>query len=677
MEETESQIAKILLGNNKSSNSFVYTMAEKAPTGDAELYVVAELPLFNPAAQESCERICLAIASTLKRAYKKQQGENTFENAISLINEELGKLASMGQTQWIDKLNCILGVKEGKKFSTSSCGKVSSFLLRNKEFTDISCSQTQSHPLKTFENYAVGRVVLGDLMILSTTQLFNYISMDRLLKIVSNSQFLTATQTIIELLKENAGPEISFGVLFNLQVPEGQTPEEEIDLENYVIETAPTGNTMLHNALNYVKTMFALGKDKMRKPKTDLPRISVKQRFLNLSGNTKNFMAKSQILWQGAKNSAKYIKTNVRAEKFKQFSPAKKFLMISALVLMIAVAVNIFLALRLKKISGVRNQVNTQLKDAENLISNAQASLLYKDDSKAAEFMKQAQDKMPQANIIDASNKELYNKVSTQLKETLNQMEKLVEVKAENLGPLGQADFLIKVPGYLGVQINGSVISYNLKNGKIEDSALKLNTNALASVLASDNSAAIYETSGIRPWTFQNGNLGTEYSQNVPGKDDFGGMAFYPVNNRVYVADRKSASIISYAFSKDTLSKPVVSVKNPGLSEALDIAIDTNIYVLSKNGVNKFQNGKLADFSLPALSTPFSGKGKIFTSKDYKYIYILDSGNNRIIILDKKGGLVSTIISSDFKALKDFSVDEQNKTIFLLNELSLIKINLP
>ncbi|MBI5530837.1 MAG: hypothetical protein HY918_05095, partial [Candidatus Doudnabacteria bacterium] len=225
MEELESQIAKIQLGNTKASSTYVYIMAEKAAGSSAELYVVAELPLFNPAAEEACERICLAIASTLKRSYKRQISENSFENAISQINEELGKLASLGQTQWIDKLNCILGVKQGHNFNIATCGKVSAFLLRNKEYTDISCSQTQSHPLKTFENFALGKIRLGDLLILSTTQLFNHLSMGRLMDIVSGNNFLTATQTVIELLKENADPQTSFAILLNLQVLPGQTTE--------------------------------------------------------------------------------------------------------------------------------------------------------------------------------------------------------------------------------------------------------------------------------------------------------------------------------------------------------------------------------------------------------------------------------------------------------------------
>ena len=233
--------------------------AEKADFGQSELYVVVELPLFNPEAVEACERICLAISSTLKRAYRKPTGGDNFETAISQINEELGKLASLGQTQWIDKLNCVLGVKDGRNFSIASCGKVSAFLLRNKEYTDISCSPEQSHPLKTFETFAAGKIRLGDLVILSTTQLFNHLSMDRLQTIVSNAPFLTATQTIIALLKDNADPQTSFGVLLNLQVEPGQATEEEVNLENYIVET-PGGVSFFGKNLAYIKSIFALDK---------------------------------------------------------------------------------------------------------------------------------------------------------------------------------------------------------------------------------------------------------------------------------------------------------------------------------------------------------------------------------------------------------------------------------
>jgi hypothetical protein len=55
----------------------------------------------------------------------------------------------------------------------------------------------------------------------------------------------------------------------------------------------------------------------------------------------------------------------------------------------------------------------------------------------------------------------------------------------------------------------------------------------------------------------------------------------------------------------------------------------------------------------------------------------LDSGNNRILIFDKSGNLINTLLSNQFTNLKDFQVDEKNKVIYALNDGSLLKIALP
>lgn len=685
MDELESQIAKIQLGNNKTSSSYVFVMAEKAPGSDAELYVVADMPLFNPAAEESCERICLAIASGLKRSYRKAVDEGSFENATSQINEELGKLAGLGQTQWINKLNCVLGVKHGNEFSIATCGKVSAYLLRNNEYTDISCSPAQSHPLKTFENYATGKIRLGDLLILSTTQMFNYLSMDRLLNIVSGSDFLTATKTVIQLLKETADPQITFGVLLNLQVPPGQAQEEEQDLENYIVEQ-PTGENILSRIFSYGKTAFGMDKAVRREPQVALPKISFGQKLKNLQGNTQNLMAKTLALWHSAKSSAENVKQTVNPQNLKQLSTQKKFFLISALILLIAVVANIGIAAHLKNTRAVQGQISGRLKEAQNLLTSAQGSLLYKDDAAAAAYLLQAKAKIPAANKIDSADKNLYNKVLAQVAATQTLMEKVFTPTVTNLGSLGQGDSLIKLPNYEGVQTNQVIVSYNKTNSKVEDSALASSVAIAGSAFLSGNTAAIYDGSNLYQWDFSKGALGAGFpagggsasggNSSLPQKNDFGGMAQYPTNSRIYIVDKKLGQIISFAPTTNTFSKPIVAARDNSLNNALDIAIDGNIYVLTKNGISKFQSGAPVAFTL-SLPKPFSGSGKIAAQKDFNFIYLLDTGNNTILILDKKGTLINTLKSDRFTKLKDFQVDEKGKVIYVLNDGSLLKVSLP
>lgn len=680
MEALESQIAKILLGNNKSSNAYVYVMAEKAPVGAAELYVVAELPLLNPAAEEACERICLAIASTLKRGYKRAQApENNFENAVSQINEELGKLAAMGQTQWINKLNCIIGVKDGPDLSIATCGKVSAYLLRSGELTDISCSQTKSHPLKTFENFAVGKIRLGDLILFSTAQLFNYVSMDRLLNIFGNTDFLTATQTVIQLLKENAEPQISFGTLLNLQVPEGETPETEMDLENYAVKQPSGQPNLLRKIFSYVKTAFAFGSaPAARIPKVGLPSVSFGQKLKNISGNTKTLLAKGKNLWQLTMTSVKTARATANLENFKRLSSTKKFFFASAIILFIALIVNIALAFHFTKVRNNQNQTAAQLSQIQTLLSNARSSLLYKDNATALDSLKQAKAKLPQASTVTAENKTLYNTLIAQENDIETQMAKVFKPQVTNLGSLGVGDTLIKLPDFVAMQVNSAIISFKKSTGQIQDGSLNLSLGALASVYLSDSKTAIYNGNNLYLWDFSTGKiLGAGFSQDVPGKDDFGGIAQYPTNGRVYLADKKTAQIVSFLPGKTAFSKPVVAAQDSGISQAADITIDTGIYVLVPGGVNKFLSGRLTNFAIQNLPVSLSGSGKIYTQKDFNYLYILDPGNNRILIFDKNGNLVNTLLSDSFTSLKDFQVDEKNKTIYALNDGSLLRITLP
>ncbi len=676
MEELESQIAKIQLGNNKAPGSYVYLMAETA--GSAELYAVAELPILTPAATEDCQRICLAIGSAFRRAYKTAPlSENTFETAIGQINEELGKLASLGQTQWIDKLNCVLGVRQGLELSMASTGKVAAFLFRNGEFTDISCSSDQTHPLKTFQNYAIGKIRLNDLIILSTTQLLNYLSLDRLKDIMSGD-FLLGVKTIIGLLKQNSGGEASFGVLLNLQVPEGQAREQETATAGYSVPAGLTNKTVITRTLDYVKAFLPSSQ-----PSAGLPKsingggAALGQRLKNLPQNTRSLMAGGNKIWQKAKTSAKAVKTSVNPQNFRSLSRQKKFFLASALILLLAVAANIIIAAHLKKSRAVQDQISGQLQNAKSLLANAQSLILYKDDSQAAGLIKQAGTDLPPAKNVPSADKILYSQISSQYQTLLQQIQKVTQVKVSDLGNLGKGLSLISLPQFLGTQAVGDIISYDLQSGQIADGALSCPVGIVASVDVNDSSAVVYDGTSLYVWNFLSGTLGPAFTQNVPAKSSFGGISFYGLNNRVYLIDKSAAEVLSFLVTKNTISKPVVSTQGPSLAQAQSLAVDGSIFALGQNGVNKFFAGGPAAFADSGLSTPLAPGDKIYTQKSFNNIYLMDVANNQILVMDKTGNLQETLKSSQFTKLMDFAVNEPGKTIFVLNDGNLLKVALP
>lgn len=676
MPELESQIAKIQLGNTRQASSFVYVEAEKASGSNAELYLIVELPLLNPAASESCEKICLAMASALKRSYRQPLSPTSFETALGQINEELAKLASLGQVHWVNKLSSIIAVKEGASLHIATAGKVAAYLFRSGEFTDISCSAEQTHPIKAFENFATGKIRLDDLIILSTTQLFNYLAMDRLSQILQQNEFLPASQIIVQLLKDLAGPEAAFGSILNLQVQPGQAAEQEIDLEDFIVENEPGKQALGQKILETLKSVLAFSKQK-RVPKISLPSFGT-----GGTGRIKDTALlaarKSSSAWQAASRKTLSALSGLRPQNFKTFSREKKFFLISLAVLAVAVIITIIVAAKIRTSQKASAAVQASLKQTQSLLNNAQTSLLYNDENAARDYFNQAQNKLPAKETITKDNLALYQDVSDEFNSLQAKILKQSEAKTDDLGLLAKAEFVINLPSAVAVQTpENNIVSFSKSSGKIEDGAMKAPSKFFGATPISQGKAAVLLENGLGLWDSSNGTVSGQFTSNVAAPNDFGGMAFYPDSSRVYIINKKLGQITSFIASNGTFTRPTVSVKDPGLDSAQSLAIDGNIYALNKTGISKYQKGAKTDFNMPSLPKAFSGSGKIYTQKDYKYLYLLDIGNNRILVLDKKGGLVLTLTSEKMTKAIDFAVDEPGKVIYVLNDTHLLKVSLP
>jgi hypothetical protein len=685
MEEFETKLAKIHIADQKKQTTYVYPLAEQAPNGTSELYIIAELPLLNPTAEESAEQICLAIASTLRRNYRKASDANSFENAITAINEELGKLVQVGQAEWVDKLNCIIGVKDGSSFFISTTGKISAFLYRDYEFTDISCSAPAVHPLKTFDSVAVGKIKLGDIIILSTAQLFNYLAMDRMRSILDGTDFLVAIQTIIEILKENAGPEIAFASIFNEQVVPGEAPEEQIELENYSV-IPQNRESIFSKITKSIKSLMMASSQEKRKPSTTLPKIGNNDRFSAIKQSLRNISNKrpsgeqlaklGKNVGAGVTGAFHYSKGKLDIDNFQNFSKLKKFVFAALIILLIAVITNIILIRHLNKVKLAQQKSTKDLGSIQTLLNEAQSYLLYKNDSDAQSSLKKATEKMPARTDIPNSQFEQWDTLHAQINSLKDKLEKISHPQVTTLGNLGSGNTLIKLPQYIATQSGNTIVAYNKQSGQFEDGTLLSSQKTLLSVYISGTEAAVFNGTELLAWDYQNKQFSPPFSQSVPDQNSIAGLQFYSTNSRVYTVNKNTKQIISFAFSKNGLSKPVITVSNDDrLSTAQDLAIDGSIYVLNHDGIAKYQSGKPAVFQFPALSTPFSGTGKVFTDKNFGNVYVLDAGNNRIIITDKKGGLVNVLEAQEFTDLKDFVVDEAGKTIHVLNGNTLLKIN--
>ncbi len=671
MTELETQVVKIQLGDNRQSNTFVFTLAETIDSIGTELYVIAELPMFNPAAKEECQRIAEAIAASLKRTYRRSSSSGIFEIALSNINEELSKLVTLGKTHWLGKLNSVVAVKRNNILSVSSVGKISALLYRDKKFVSVTDSTVTNHqPLKTFEQFSEGKLKLGDMFLLSTPELLNHISIDRIKNLIDKNDLPIAAQSMIEYLQDDMGPDVACGTIFALQVEPGTTTDEEVDLGQYL--AGPKVTTNSHNeggsnvsskAKEYAATGSLIAKNFF----SDFKNKYVKQSYW------KGVASKSTQSIGVVQGRLKKATAKLQPSQISSYSRSKKFFLIAAGVLLIALVANLAIARMNSSKEKEQTQFADQMTRIEKLLNDSNAALLYGDEGQAIEHFTEAQ-KLIGEIPAEISESEFSNKFS-ELKNTASELDKklnkVAQANVTSVGSLGNAGHLISLPDYLATEVNRTIVAYQKSTTSFIDNALKSSEPILDSTALNNNLAAIYNGEELFIWDV-NGDIVTgRFSEGVPSKDNFGDIKTYTTNNRAYVLDKGAGEVKSFPTTGRSFSAPSVSVKDDALKSASSIAIDGNIYIATGGTILKYNSGAKQDFS-PAV-TNLSNTAQLYTQTDYTNIYILDKGNKKIIILRKDGTLVTNLTSDKFTEPKDFAVDEAAKTIYILNGSELLK----
>lgn len=673
MDTFETNVAKIQIGNSKQTNTYVVTMAERTPNPDSEIFAVVSLPVLNPAALDDCERIATSVTAALRRCYKRTINENSFEVALGEINDEVSKLSSLGQQTWTGKLSAVIAARRGSHITVSATGKASALLMRAGEFNEITESTSAKHPLKTFENFSSGKLKVGDVIILTTAELFNHLSIDRLKNILSNNTLEIGAQEVVRILEDNAGPEVAFATLLIQETEVMGAPADTLTLNEY--QSSYTKTSPLKHASNFAQKFIT--KEVAQNLWKSVKATASKRPNLNISKLSSAAASTGARGLSSLKEHAQnYRQADFRAplNKFQSFSKSKKFFTVSVLVLLLAVVINIFVA-RSKRQSAADATAFEQSKTSiTKLVNDADSKLVFRDEQAALTLLQQAKQELSGVKASTTAQKQTVTDITKQIETLLNKVEKITVVNPTTIATLSNAENLIRTPTVLATATGTTIISYNLTTGTIEDGALKTSVNIQDSAAFPGTSVVVFDGQGLGVWNTQNGTLGPQFYQNVPKAANFKGLVRYPTNNRAYIADTSTGQVISYLVTNSAISKPVVSVKDDIVKNAQDIAVDGSVYVLTQDGIKKFTAGKPVSFTFPTLSTPFSGKGKLYVDSTSKQLYILDA-NGRIIITDKTGKLVQVLSSDQFKDSQDFTVDEPGKTIYVLHSGSLLKVS--
>lgn len=112
-------------------------------------------------------------------------------------------------------------------------------------------------------------------------------------------------------------------------------------------------------------------------------------------------------------------------------------------------------------------------------------------------------------------------------------------------------------------------------------------------------------------------------------------------------------------------------------SGVLRMQIESSVYVLKNGGeILRFTRGDKDNFSLGGLDKGVKDPKSFFISSDTDNLYVLDSGNARLLILTKTGSYKGQISGDKFTTAADLVVDEKNKKVYLLEGSKIYSVDL-
>jgi len=144
---------------------------------------------------------------------------------------------------------------------------------------------------------------------------------------------------------------------------------------------------------------------------------------------------------------------------------------------------------------------------------------------------------------------------------------------------------------------------------------------------------------------------------------------------RIYVLDTASNQIWRYKPSGDTYPDPPEAYLGTSqgitLTNAIDMAIDGNIYVLQQSGeILKFLGGQRQQFAVRDLAGGLSQSVALAIDQESGSgrVYVADRGNQRIVVLEPDGLFKRQFRDDEvFAGLQDLVVDEGSQRLYILS----------
>ncbi len=716
------------------------TPLEEATYG--KLYLIVEI--------ENTDRInhdiIQALQDELKNVYYQSSEfspETAFETALQRGNERLHRFITEGVTQWFEHFNAIVAVVRNDLFTFSQVGRMHAFMFRGTRITDITGKSggntERRNPLKIFSTIFSGHAQANDRVLLCTSSILDYFSLEKLKRIVVED-LPSATVAKIEqgLLANNAAA--SFAALFfaflqaeepavdsqpaadrvvrHLTPPE-RSMDELISKERATKELlSPSILPNFGRALSasfqsigsLVRTKVLHQPPRRRVPRSARP-LPESQRPMPSPGTAARMLRHLGYgVLVGMISIPRYVATLLGYRKriasnvkdfpqettrrtnrviawIKSMTVAQRVLGLAAIVALFILAQSVIsMSTRdaSRPQSGTPEEITASI---EERLSKATAALSYDDVSGATKLLNEAAsllEDMPNRSKKDKQAvASLQSKIDDVRVRTRRISSPSISTVADLVPHLNSARpssvVLTAAAAVVATSNPPTILTIALKDGGVTRLVEKEFPDTTFGVPV-DAQTVLFGTLKSTPVMLQLKTKTTsEVAMTFPNADRtvVAGSVF---QSRLYLLDTSNASIVRASRTASSFGPASLWLKEryPELKDGTGIAVDGSIYVTtSKGALLKFTSGVQQDTSFESIDPPLASPLGVWTSDATSNLYIFEPSQKRIVQLVKSSRTMKAqYVTEEIGNARSFAVDEKSKTVYLLTATSLLSFPL-
>lgn len=638
---------------------------------------------------------------------KKSEIENIFEDFLYDLNNKFQIFQKKEKISVdLSEINLLIGLLYfNEKESThylyfSQIGELESLLVYKNKNGESNIAQIKEsreagnkiNNSKIFSNLISGKIKNGSSLIFSSSNVLDYIPLDKLRLIAADKEAPEISKEIKKLLMEAPDENTFCAISANVKISESKkrpsplfafSKKEEIKTEPAEDESVKE-EIKLSGALEEAKrktTVFEQAGEKKFAPPKKYPLlypfhllkiIVIKIYFILF------------YIFSGRLFKNLYRKIINFPKNYKQLPLLRKSLLIASIIL---------ITLFIQSIGYLKHQKiqEENLKKYQSLLmeidakkTELEASLIYNSQDKAAAILVSLEDLIKQLPQDSDEQKVKLKEIKEQIKKLTFKAKLITEIE----NPTELADY----SKLISTQIN----SIALNDGYIysatgQNNFFRLNLN--------DLSADKIELGTINlpaPKTIEAGekNILALHENGTFSKLDIINTKIKPIEvkfpgtniniacaatygGRLYTVDVSNDLIYKHQASGDDYSVGSPWLSNEAnLNKVVGMTIDGSVYLLKSDGtIMEFFMGKEQPFNFTNANSLLTEGSKIWTNANSDFLYILDSLGKKIAVINKKGEMVIQYYSEQFDNLNDFAINEKTKKIYALAQNKIFEIN--